>query len=155
METQTLSEPDRALLRQIQRDCTLPVKDLAEAVGMSPSTAWRRMQDFERQGLIRARVALLDAQALGLDVTMQVSVNIRSQTEEGRAAFERFVRVEDAVQRCLAVTGEQDYILLVRMRDVAAFERFLMERLLAHPSVASAHSQLVLREVKSGPALPV
>ncbi len=150
-----LSASDRKLLSLLQTDATLPVRDLAERAGLSASTVWRRMQEFERQGLIRGRVTLLDAGALGLAVTMQVSVNITAQDPQARAAFERFVQAEPAVQSCLAVTGGQDYVLIVRMADVARFERFLMDRLLAHPSVASAQSQLVLREVKSGPALPV
>ncbi|MEM8789574.1 MAG: Lrp/AsnC family transcriptional regulator [Pseudomonadota bacterium] len=153
--SQMRTESDQTLLRLLQRDAGLSIKDLAQRSGLSASTVWRRLQDFEAAGLITARVTLLDPEKLGLGVLMLVNVNIRDQTQAARSAFERFAETEEAVQHCLAVTGSHDYVLMVRHVDVARFERFLMDRVLAHPSVASAHSQLVLRHTKNSTLLPV
>ena len=150
-----LSTSDKKLLRLIQADTTLSAKDLADKVGMSQATVWRRIRAFEDSELVRQRVTLLDPQALGLGVCMMVSINIRDQTADARAEFELFVETEEAIQLCMAVTGSQDYLLMVRTTDVAAFETLLMDRILAHPSVAGAHSQLVLRTPKNSNALPI
>ena len=153
--TQSLSPGDRRILAALQDDATLSLKDLADAAHLSPSTVWRRVQDLEAAGVIRDRVALLDPDRLGLGVCTLVHVNISSQTPETRRAFEAFVDRHDTVLQCFAVTGGQDYMLVLRTRTVAAFERFLMDELLAHPSVASSSSQLVLRHHKNSTALPL
>ncbi|MBM7069341.1 Lrp/AsnC family transcriptional regulator [Actibacterium sp. 188UL27-1] len=152
---QSLSQADHRILTTLQNDATLSLKELAEATHLSASTVWRRMQDLEAAGVIRDRVALLDPEKLGLGVCTLVHVNISSQTPETRRAFEAFVDLHDTILQCFAVTGEQDYMLVLRSRTVADFERFLMDQLLAHPSVASSSSQLVLRHHKNSTALPL
>lgn len=150
-----LDEPDRRLLRALQADATLSVKDMAERSGLSASTAWRRLQALERTGVIRGRVALLDPERLGLDVCALVDVDIAGQAAETRASFEAFVRAAPEILQCFAVTGGHDYMLVVRTVSVAAYERFLMDRLLQHAAVASTQTHLVLRQPKDGSALPV
>lgn len=150
-----LSPADRALLRALQRDATLSMKALAQKAGMSASSAWRRVRELEAAGVIRDRVTRLDPTKLGLAVCMLVDVNIRRQDPAARAEFERWVGATDAVQQCFAVTGAHDYTLIVRTRSVEAFERFLMNELLAHPSVDATSTHLVLRQHKSTTALPV
>lgn len=150
-----LEDPDRRLLRVLQSDATLPTRELAERAGLSASTAWRRLQALERAGVIRGRVALLDPAKLGLDVCALVEVDIAGQAAETRAAFEAFVRAAPEILQCFAVTGGHDYMLVVRTVSVAAYERFLMDRLLQHEAVASTRTHLVLRQPKDGSALPV
>lgn len=149
------SEPDRRLLKVLQDDSTLSLKDMAAAAGMSSSTLWRRIQDFEAAGLIRKRVTLMDPVKLGLEVCVLLNVNIANQDRDARDAFERFAARHEEILQCFAVTGGHDYTLVVRTRSVAAYERFLMDELLAHPSVSSSETHLVLRQTKNETALPV
>ena len=151
----TLSDADKRILRAIQRDASLGLKDLAEVLAMSSSTVWRRLQELENAGIITGRVTLVDGEKLGLDVTTLVHVNMSDQTAEARAEFERFAEISENIQQCYAVTGAHDYIVVVRMASVRDYERFLMDHLLAHPSVASAQSQLILRECKNSTVLPI
>ena len=150
-----LTDADRKILRVLQRDATISMKDLAAAVAMSPTTVWRRVQDLEDAGLIIGRVTLVDPLKLGLAVTILLNVNIVGQNRDSRQAFENFVAGHPNIQQCFTVTGAHDYVLVVRMQRVEDFERFLMEELLAHPSVASTQSQLILRQSKSTTELPV
>lgn len=150
-----LTESDRRLLRALQADSTQSLKDLAGACGMSSSTLWRRIQDFEAEGLIRRRVTVLDPARVGLEVCVLLNVNISNQDRDAREAFERFVACHDEILQCFAVTGGHDYTLVVRTRSVAHYERFLMDELLAHPAVASSETHLVLRTPKDETALPV
>ena len=150
-----LQDADRRILRELQGDATLSLKDLAQRVAMSSSTAWRRVQDLEEAGVITGRVTLVDPALLGLTVCVLLNVNIVAQSTETREAFERFVRNHENILQCYSMTGAHDYTLMVRTRQVADYERFLMDELLAHPSVASAQSQLLLRQVKNSTVLPV
>lgn len=150
-----LHRDERKILRELQRDCTQSARDLAEKLNLSPSTVWRRMKEMEEAGIISGRVALADPKKLGLDVCLLIHVNIASQTSGSREAFEVFVNSHESILQCYAVTGGYDYILVVRLATVDAFEDFLMNEVLAHPSVANTRTQLVLQQMKNSTALPV
>lgn len=150
-----LQESDRRILRALQADATISLKDLAAGVAMSSSTVWRRVQELENAGVITGRKTLVDPAKLGLTVTILLNVNIVAQSRESRQAFEQFALAHPNILQCFKVTGAHDYVLIVRMRRVEDFERFLMEELLAHPSVSSTQSQLILRQCKSTTDLPV
>lgn len=150
-----LEESDRRLLRELQRDASLSLKELAERAAMSSSTVWRRVQELEEAGIITGRVALADPERLGLTVCAMISVNVAGQGRDVRRAFEAFANGHENVQQCFSVTGSHDYVIIIRTRDVKAYETFLMEELLAHPSVASTESQLILRQYKNSTVLPV
>jgi Lrp/AsnC family transcriptional regulator len=150
-----LTEPDLRILRELQRDGALSLRELGERAGMSQSSAWRRVQEMEAAGLILGRVALIDPKGAGFAVCVLVQVNIRAHTPDIRTAFERFVEGAPEVQQCFAVTGAHDYLLLVRARSVEDYEGFLMHRLLAQPAVATAHSMIALRQIKNTTALPL
>jgi len=150
-----IGESDRRILAALQADATLTLKQLAEAVAMSPSTVWRRVQDLEAAGVIVGRVTLLDPARLGLQVCVFVHVDIRDHRAETRDAFERFVRGRPEVMECFSITGAHDYMLIVRTETVAAFEDFLMHALLSQPAVAAASSNFTLRQQKYTTALPL
>lgn len=150
-----LSQADRKILRELQRDATLSLNDLSEKVAMSSSTIWRRIQDMEASGVITGRVTLADPAMLGLTVCILIHVNIIAQSADARREFELFVETHDNILQSFAVTGGHDYTLVVRTKTVAEYERFLMDELLAHPSVDSGSSHLVLRQQKNATSLPL
>lgn len=150
-----LPPADRALLRRLQADSGATLERLAEAAGLSPASAWRRVKALEEAGLIRARVALLDPAKAGRGLCVFADVTLRDHAAEKRAAFERFVAAAEEVMECHSTAGGRDYLLKIRVAGVAEYEAFLMERLLAHPSVASASSSFSLKELKYSTALPL
>ena len=126
-----------------------------DLASMSASSVWRRIQDLESAGVITGRVTLIDPLKAGLRVCVLIQVNIVEHKSDVREAFERFVATSDEVLQCFAITGSHDYALIVRTRTVEDYERFLMNKLLAHPSVASTATQLVLRQHKGSSVLPI
>ncbi|MCG8440311.1 MAG: Lrp/AsnC family transcriptional regulator [Caulobacterales bacterium] len=150
-----LNDVDRRILRQLQRDCSVSSREAAAALGMSQSTYWRRASELEAAGAVTARVAVLDAEAVGAPVSAVVNVRMSGHAIEIREAFESFVRATAEIAACFSVTGEHDYTLIVRTPSVTAFEEFLMTRILAHPSVLTASSQIALRQLKYTTALPL
>ncbi len=150
-----LTRADRRLLDELQRDTTRNQTELAEIVGMSRTSCWRRIRDFEQAGLIERQVALLSPRAVGLNLQVLLFVAMTEHTDENRQEFERHVSVLPEVTECFSVSGERDYVLHVVVRDMDAYNEFLNRQVLKHPAVRSASSTFVLRRVKYSTALPV
>ena len=143
-----LSVSDRAILNLLQSDLDLSRNELAARAGVSVTTFWRRVKELEEIGLIRKRVALIDPAKAGLEVCVFVFVNIVNYERRTREWFEGMVARHPWVMECYAVTGSHDYTLIVRCPSVADFEEFLVEEILPDKSVASATSQIALRQHK-------
>ena len=150
-----LSESDRKLLRLLQNDLSLSKQELAERVGMSTSTLWRRQTELEELGLIKRRVALVDPDRAGMPICVFVSVNMANHEKKDRIAFERFVADTPEILECYSVTGAHDYMMIVRTGSVADFQTFLMTKILGHPAVATASSQIALGTQKYTTEIPV
>lgn len=151
----SLSETDVAVLRAIQEDASLTARELAEKLGMSTSTLWRRVNELEQVGAIEGRVALLNPDKVGLPVCVFVFINMVNHDKQTLTDFVRFVNDTASIMECFAVTGAHDYTLIIRANSVGAFEQMLMEQILPHASVASASSQIALRQHKYSTALPL
>ena len=150
-----ISDQEKTLLREIQRDATRPLAELGEAAGMSQSTVWRKLQEFEAAGLIRARVALLDPAKAGAKLCVFASVSLADHGQEQVDGFARIVRSHPEILECHAVSGSADYILKIRCADVEAYEQFMTHALLRSPHVRSVVSSFSLREIKYATALPL
>ncbi len=149
------SDQERALLRLLQADASASLAQLAERVGMAQSTVWRKVQEFEGAGLIRGRVALLDAAKAGAKLCVFAQVTLESHAEEAVAGFARMVAGHPEIMECHAVSGTADYILKIRVEDVEAYEAFMTANLLRSPHVRAVVSSFSLRELKYTTALPL
>ena len=150
-----LSEAHLDLLRLIQSDATLTLEELAEKTAVSHTTLWRRLKALESEKVIRHRVTVLDPEAVGVTVCAFVYVNINSHDSKHRLDFEKLVESTPEIMQCFSITGPHDYILNIRVVDIKAYEMLLMDKILAHPSVSSASSNIALREHKFTTALPI
>ena len=155
METLHLDDVDRRLLRELQRDAGISQAALAERVGASPASVWRRVRALEKDGVLGATVRLANADKLGRSVNVLCQVRMSRQTIEARAEFEEFIQARPEIVECYAMSGEWDYLLRIAVRDVADYDRFIMRGVLAHPSVANAASNFALRQVKYTTEIPV
>ena len=140
---------------ELQRDATLSNAQLAERVGSTGPSCWRRVRAMQDQGLLRRAVWIADPHALGQGVIVLCHVRMKEFSAEAIAAFEDFVRAHEQVMECYSMSGEWDYLLRVVASDVADYEHFLMRTLLKHPSVAGASSQFALSTTKYETALSV
>lgn len=143
---------DRRILAALQRDGRMSIADLAETVGLSPSPCWRRVRALEEAGVIRGYTAILDTAALGfgLDVFVSLSLNLHKAEE-----FEAAIMRRPEVVQCYAMAGEQDYMLHVIARDMAAFDHFVREELIHMPGVDKVRSNFILKVIKQTTALPL
>ena len=150
-----LDEFDKKILERLQRDSTVAVADLAEQVGLSQSTCWRRINLLEQAGVIRSRVALLEPKALGLEVTVFANIKLSAHGRRSLNEFEEAISQYPDVVECYTMSGEMDFLLRIVARDIEAYERFLRETLLQMPSVQEVHSHIALSQVKQTTALPL
>jgi Lrp/AsnC family transcriptional regulator len=150
-----LDEVDRRIVRALQRDSSPSHASLAEQVGTSAASVWRRVRVLESAGVLGRTVRLASAEALGRAVNVLCQVRMARQTVEARSDFEDFIQSREEIVECYAMSGEWDYLLRIAVRDVADYDRFIMRGVLAHPSVANAASNFALRQVKYTTEIPV
>ena len=151
----TLDLLDRRIVAELQRDASLSNAELAERVGSTGPSCWRRIRQLEHAGVLRGTVRLADARALGQSVNVLCSVRMRTFEVDAVRAFEAFVDAENRIMECFSMSGEWDYLMRVVAADVSDYEQFLMRKLLMHPSVAGASSHFALSIKKYQTALPV
>jgi Lrp/AsnC family transcriptional regulator len=150
-----LTNADRQLLNELQRDATRNQSELADLVGMSRTSCWRRIRDFEDAGLIERRVALLNPKIAGFNIQVLLLVAMTEHTDQNRHDFERHVSLLPEVTECFSVSGDRDYVLHVVVEDMDTYNDFLNGQILKHAAVRSASSTFVLRRVKYTTKLPL
>lgn len=150
-----LDDMDKRIVQVLQADASLSNAELAERVGSSAASCWRRVRAMEEAGILGAQVRLVDPGALGLGVTILCNVRLKNYSRDRREAFDEFVRQREEIMECYSVSGDWDYQMRVVEADVAAYEHFLMHILLEHPSVAGASSHFALSTTKYTTSLPV
>ena len=155
MKQTSLDDVDRRILRFLQQDASISHAALAEAVGSSPASCWRRIKAMEETGVLRAQVRLVDADLVGRGVNVMCQVRMKSHSPNDRQSFEAFLNTKPEVMEAHSMSGEWDYLLRIVAEDVAGYERFLMRDLLNHANVATAASHFALSQVKYTTALPV
>jgi Lrp/AsnC family leucine-responsive transcriptional regulator len=150
-----LDDTDRRILTLLQDDGRISLADLAEKVGLSPSPCLRRMRNLEKAGVIARYVAVLDQQAVGLPVSVFISIKLASQKQDALDRFAKTISRWPEVLECYLMTGPRDYWLRVVVPDLAAYERFLKQKLTRLEGVASIESSFALEQVKYTNVLPL
>ncbi|WP_372570810.1 Lrp/AsnC family transcriptional regulator [Ruegeria jejuensis] len=145
---------DHRIVYHLQRDGRMTVTDLAEAVGLSPTPCARRVERLQKQGVITGYGARVDPGKLGLGVSIFVSVELARQDKSAIDAFERAILSCDEVMECYLMTGSRDILLRVVAADLAAFDRFLENRLMQIPGIRNLRSNFALRTIMKRNELP-
>lgn len=148
MPSLALDRIDRAILSELQENCRITNQELSEKVGLSPSPCLRRLRRLEREGAITGYSATLDEEAVGLAVSVFVSVKLERQIDEALTVFETAIRNCPEVVDCWLMTGDRDYLLRIVVPGLREYEKFLAGTLTKVPGVSSIESSLSLRRVK-------
>ncbi|CTQ49567.1 Lrp/AsnC family transcriptional regulator [Jannaschia donghaensis] len=152
--TDLIDETDRRILRQLQKDTTPSLDTLAETVGLSRNACWRRIRRLEAEGMIRERVAHLDAELLGLGLSVFVMIRVGNHDAGWLAKFQAVVAAMPEIQGAHRMTGDLDYVLRVRVRDVADYDRFY-KTLIGRVQMADISASFVMEDIKDTTALPI
>ena len=150
-----LDPGDIRILRILQRDASLSIAEVAREAGMSQTPAWRRMKRLREAGVIRAIVALVDREAVGLSFVAYAFVKLGLPSRQNMDNFDRLVKLWPEVLACERITGAVDYLIKVVTEDIGAYDRFLRHKLLDNEFVTDVQSRIVIATVKDTPALPI
>ena len=146
---------DRRLLREVQRDSSKSAAELADLCRTTEFTALRRLKRLQKDGVIRAQVAVLDPAKLGRSLLIIVAVRLEREDGAAVRAFVERVRSNPNVVQFYFVTGKPDYIILLSARTMEDYDAFLQEHLLSDPFVVMSETNVVIRSLKSGTAIPI
>lgn len=146
---------DIRILNALQEDGRITTLELAERVGLSPTPCARRVKRLEDEGMIERYVTLLNPERLGIGLNVFVNVRLISQTKGAIDTFEKAIKGLPEVVECYLLTGEYDYLLHLRVADIAALRSFVRDQLIANESVGATHSSIALEQTKYTTALPL
>lgn len=150
-----LDTMDLRILAELQADGSLSNVELARRVHLSPSPCLARVKALESAGVIARYVALANASALGLGLTVFISISLKSQAKEALADFERRIAEHDEVMECYLMSGDSDYLIRVALADIGALEHFIVEQLTPIPGIEKIRSSFALKQVRYKTALPL
>ncbi|MEM7260150.1 MAG: Lrp/AsnC family transcriptional regulator [Pseudomonadota bacterium] len=146
---------DRKVLAELQHNCRLSNQDIAERVGSSASSVWRRIRTMEEAGVIGGFHVAVTAEALGYAEIIMVHVCLSKHSDKGIDAFTQLVDNAPEVLECYAVTGDHDFLLKVLAKDMRAFYRFLEETLMNKDYIDRTSSTVVMNKIKESRSVPV
>ncbi len=146
---------DRKILAEMQRDCSRSVAEIGEAVGLSQSPCWRRIDRLQKEGYISAQVALVDPKRVGLNAHLFVQVKLDAHGRQHLDEFAERMREFDEVLECWVLIGAIDFMLRVVTADLEAYERFFFDKLSKVPGVREIVATTALSKIKSTTILPI
>ena len=150
----TIDTVDRKILYYLQRDASMTIKEIAEKIHLSPTPCWKRIQRMEEEGIIRARVVLLDAAKVDAEITVFISI----MTDQHNTAWsEKFAHEMSSIPEIMEIyrmSGEVDYLLRVVVPDIPAFDE-LYKKIIDRIALSNVTSTFAIEQMKYTTALPV
>lgn len=154
MNNVTIDEIDRRILDELQRNADQPLEALGDRIGLSRNATWRRVRALEQAGVIRARVALLDADALNLGLTVFIQIRTNRHDPEWLESFARATGDMPEILGAYRMTGDLDYLIRARVADMVAYDR-LYQRLIRKVEMSDVAASFVMEELKDTTVLPL
>lgn len=145
---------DLRILRYLQRDASMSMDRLAEAVHLSRNACWRRMRMMEDAGIIRGRVVLVDPDAVGCGLQVLVMLRTSNHDPSWMARFDAAVMHLPEIVGAFRMTGDLDYVLRVRVADMAGYDKFYKE-LIARVPVSDISASFVMETLKDTTEVPL
>lgn len=152
-ENTIIDKMDRAILTLMQEDAALSVGKIADKVGISKSACWRRIQKLEEVGVVRQRVTLLDANKLGLSLTVFISVRTSQHNKQWASNFKQVIEDVAGITEVYRMGGDVDYLLKALVADMAGYDE-LYQRLIA-ADLFEVTAGFVMETIKHTTVLPL
>lgn len=154
MMTGEIDAIDRRILAELQRDGTLSVDQLSSRVNLSRNACWRRMRRLEDDGVLVGRVALVDADKVGLGLSVFILIRTSSHDPDWLKKFREAVVSFPEITGVYRMSGDLDYVLRARVADVKSYDR-LYQRLIAKVPLSDVSASFVMEEIKETTVVPV
>lgn len=149
-----LDRIDINILKALQKDAAQSIETLADQVALSRNACWRRVKRLEADGIIKGRVALIDAEKVGLGLSVYVLVRTNRHDPDWLKQFRSAISQMPEVVGAHRMTGDLDYVLRVRVADMAGYDRFY-QRLIDKVSISDVSASFVMEDLKDSTAVPL
>jgi len=145
-----LDEADRRILRELQRDSSRTVTEIAEAVGLSHAPCWRRIQRLRSDGIVVREAAIVDRSKLGFDLEFFVYLKFSARGRGSVPEFRRNIIAHERVIGAYIVLGSYDLMLHVIAQGMKDYQDFYLEHLSGQPDLGEINSMTVMATLKEG-----
>jgi Lrp/AsnC family transcriptional regulator len=150
----SLDSTDFSILALLQEDASQSIQQIADAVNLSQNACWRRIRQMEEAGVIRKRVALLDAAKVGAGLTVFVQVRAAEHSEDWLENFAAAVKKIPEIVEFYRMTGEVDYLIKMRVADMAGYDR-AYKTLIGSARLGDVSASFAMEEIKASTAIPL
>ncbi len=148
-----LDDIEKQILSLLQVDSTITIKQMAEQLHLSTTPIFDRMKRMEKQGVIKNYVALVDGKSIGKSLTVFINISLK---EHGKGAINEFVSAIIAfpeVLECHHISGDADFFLKLILKDIEAYNHFILDKLSVLPHIGKVESRFSLSERKCTTAI--
>ena len=150
-----LDDIDKKILRILQRDSHLTVKELAARVHLSPSPVFERQKRLEREGYIERYMAVVNSHRVGNGIMVLCNIRLKQHTQELIQEVMDVVQSIDEITECYNTSGDYDFLIKVYARDMKCYQQFMLNTLGTIDCIGSLHSIFVIDETKNTRGVPV
>ncbi|MBX2826369.1 MAG: Lrp/AsnC family transcriptional regulator [Gammaproteobacteria bacterium] len=146
---------DCRLLGLLQQDASRSNADLATEIGLSSSQISRRRVRLEQSGVIERYIAKVSAPAVGLQMDVFIRVTLTAHSADTASEFSRFLSTLPELRSAYSLTGDADYLLHAKVRDLASLSELVSQQLLPHKNVREVRSEIALQTIVEDSPLPI
>ncbi|WP_424982378.1 Lrp/AsnC family transcriptional regulator [Maritalea sp. S77] len=149
-----IDQIDGKILELLQKNSRISNQEIANQVGSSVSSVWRRINALEEAGVIQGYGLTVSPEKMGYQETILLQVSLQRHSDDYIEQFIHLVESIPEILECYATTGEYDYVLKVLATDMRAFHRFVRNSLMRQPFISKTYSQVVMDKIKFQKAIP-
>ena len=146
---------DFELLRMLQKDAKLTIKEIAVRVNLSPTPVYERIKRLEKEGLIEKYIAIVNAEKVGKNLTVFCNIILKKHTKEIVNKFVRDIVSLKEVVECYNISGDYDFLLKIVTKDMKHYQFFVINELGSVKNIGSVHSTFVIGVIKHNYAVPL
>ena len=152
--SEKLDNYDHTILTELQKDASISMDVLSERVNLSRNACWRRVRQLEESGIIQSRVALVDPESVGLGLSVFVLIKTNQHGPDWLKKFEAAVKSTPEIIGAHRMSGDLDYVLRVRVRDVKSYDNFY-QKLIAQVPISDVSASFVMEDIVDTTKLPI
>lgn len=150
-----MNEIDLRILRAIQHDPEISIRDLAGKIGISHTPCWKRVERLKKIGVINFKGYSINRKEVGYDIDVVCFIKINSHRKENLQEFENSIMKIPEIVRCNSITGEYDYVLYIIAKSIPHYESIIKHSLSELPHVGSIATSVSLKEIKFSSYIPI
>ena len=152
---ENLDETDRKILRILQRNSYLTVKELAAKLHLSTSPTFERQKRLERDGYIERYMAVVNPHKVGNGIMVLCNIRLKQHSQELIQEFMNVVQNLEEITECYNTSGDYDFLIKVYAHDMKSYQQFMLNTLGTINCIGSLHSIFIIDETKNTHGVPI